>query len=311
MSALVPLVEVGGSGGSPFTFTGEDNGATLRKIWVWTGVDHVKAVQVWLTDGRVQKFGKEAGEFFEFEFQDGEKITSLILWANGVGTRLGGIKFETNHPREFFAKPTIWVNTKEYPIDVGSGICLGVAGRSGSDIDCMGFLFINTVKSTELTSVNYPSINNVTPKIVTEVIQSSTYTNDTEAVQSYTAETTITVTTKSSWSLPNKMESMFSVIVQAGIPEVVEGPNGSIFIVGPVSSYDLENTKETSEHFSCPVQVLPKKSVEVDITIGRVTVDLPYTGTVEVTCDNGGVLKFNTNGEYNGVTYNDAKTVVK
>uniref|UniRef100_A0A3B3DN19 Jacalin-type lectin domain-containing protein n=1 Tax=Oryzias melastigma TaxID=30732 RepID=A0A3B3DN19_ORYME len=183
---------------SPFTFTGEDNGATLRKIWVWFAGDRVKAVQVWLTDGGVQKFGKEGGEVFEFEFKDGEKITSLTLWANGVGTRLGGIKFETNHSREFFAKPIVCVHTKEYPIDVGSGICLGVAGRSGSDIDCMGFLFINTVKSTELTNVNYPTIKNAHPQIVTEEVKSFTYENDTEAVQSYTAETTITVTTKSS-----------------------------------------------------------------------------------------------------------------
>ncbi|RVE75192.1 hypothetical protein OJAV_G00014580 [Oryzias javanicus] len=311
MSYLTPLIEIGGQGGSPFTFTGEDNGATLKKIWVWTGGWQVKAVKVWLTDGRVQQFGNEGGEFSEFEFQDGEQITSLSLWGNGAGTRLGAIKFWTNQSREFFPKMTDWGLKTEYPIDVGSGICLGVFGRSGSDIDNMGFMFINTIKSTKLTNVYYPTLHQVIPQIATEEIKSLTYTNDTDVTQSYTVQTSKKITEKSSWSVKNKMETTFSVNVQAGIPEVVEVSGGFSFTVGVEASYGLENTVERTETLSFPVQVPPNKSVEVDITIGRATVDLPYTATVEITCYNDSVLKFNTSGEYKGVTYTDAKTVVK
>ncbi len=31
----------------------------------------------------------------------------------------------------------------EYPINIGSGFCLGVEGRCGLDIDCIGFMFTN------------------------------------------------------------------------------------------------------------------------------------------------------------------------
>ncbi|RVE75191.1 hypothetical protein OJAV_G00014570 [Oryzias javanicus] len=310
MSYLAPMMLIGGQGGSPFDFTGEDNGAVLRKIWVWTGEWQVKAVKVWLTDGRVQQFGNEAGQFSEFEFQDGEQISSLTLWGNGAGTRLGAIKFITTLSREFFAKMTDWELKTPYHIDVGSGICLGVFGRAGSDIDSMGFKFINTIKSTVLTDVYYPTLHQVIPQIATEEIKSVTYENDTNVTQSYTVETTKTITEKSSWSVKNKMETTFSMSVQAGIPMVAEVSTGFSFTMGAESSYALENTVERSETLSFPVQVPPNKSVKVDITIGRATVDLPYTGTVEITCYNDSVLKFNTSGEYKGVTYTDAKTVV-
>uniref|UniRef100_A0A3B3DN51 Jacalin-type lectin domain-containing protein n=2 Tax=Oryzias melastigma TaxID=30732 RepID=A0A3B3DN51_ORYME len=312
MAYLAPLIEVGGSGGSPFTFTGENNGATLKKLWVWTGGWQVKAVQVWLTDGKVRKFGDEAGKFFEFEFEDGEQISSLTLWeSNARRPRLGAIKFNTDRSREFFAKITDSGLKPPRQIDVGSGICLGVVGRSGSDIDRMGFKFINTIKSTELTNVKYPTLHQVLPQIATEEIKSITYKNNTNATQSYTVETSKTITKKSSWSVKNKMESTFSMSVQAGIPGIVEVSSSFGFTTGVESSYGLENTEERTESFSFPVQVPPKKRVEVDITIGRATVDLPYTATVEITCYNDSVLRFNTSGEYNGVTYTDAQIAVR
>ncbi|KAK2913341.1 hypothetical protein Q8A67_001740 [Cirrhinus molitorella] len=38
------------------------------------------------------------------------------------------------------------------------------------------------------------------------------------------------------------------------------------------------------------------KKVDVDITIGRAVFDLPYTGTVKITCRNGSVLEYETKG---------------
>ncbi|KAF6719781.1 Natterin-like protein [Oryzias melastigma] len=263
MSYLADLMEIGGEGGSPFTFTGEDNGATLRKIWVWTGGWQVKALKIWLTDGDVEEFGDPCGNFSEFEFQDGEQMTSLSLWGNGAGTRLGAIKFRTNRSREFFAKMTDWGLKTE-----------------------------------------------VIPQIATEEIKSITYKNDTNATQSYTVETSKTITKKSSWSVANKMETTFSMSVQAGIPEIAQVSSSFGFTLGVESSYGLENTEERRENLSFPVQVPPRKSVKVDITIGRATVDLPYTGTVEITCYNGSVINFSTSGVYKGVTYTDVKAIV-
>lgn len=145
MSYPATLQLIGGHGGGSFSLTGENNGASLKKIGVWVEGWQVKAVRVWLSDGRDETFGDPAGDYQEFHFLHGERFTSLSLWGNGAGTRLGAIRFKTSLGREFFAKMTSWPLKTEYHMNVGSGFCLGVAGRSGADIDCIGFMFLNAV----------------------------------------------------------------------------------------------------------------------------------------------------------------------
>ncbi|XP_058230065.1 aerolysin-like protein [Hemibagrus wyckioides] len=309
-SYLAPVLRIGGQGGSEFNLNGIGNGATLKKIWVWAGGWQIKAIQVWLTDGQSKQFGNSDGQYSEFTFEDGEHFTSLSLWGNGAGTRLGAIKFKTNRSREFFAHMTDWGLKTEYPIDVGSGICMGIAGRAGSDIDSLCFIFINTVKSTKLTNVQYPTLHSVIPNVAVEEIKSVTYQNKSSQIQEYKIETSKTITKKSSWSVTNKMEASFNMEVKAGVPEVVEVTAGFSLTVGSESSYGLENTEERSELFSFPIKVPPGKTVDVDITIGRATVDLPYNGTVQITCYNDSVLEFKTSGTYKGLSYTDAKMVV-
>ncbi|KAJ4923524.1 hypothetical protein JOQ06_021590, partial [Pogonophryne albipinna] len=168
--------QIGGNGGHSFSLTGESNGATLKKLNVWVGGSQVKCVQVFLTDGRQESFGQGSGSSQEYIFQPGECFTSLSLWGNGAGTRLGAIKFKTNHSGEFFAKMTSWGLKTEYPMDVGSGICFGVVGRCGLDIDCMGFMFLNAVKRTVLMDVNYPTMSQVVPQVTVEDLSPTTTT---------------------------------------------------------------------------------------------------------------------------------------
>ena len=155
---------IGGQRGSAFDFTGRDNGATLKKIGVAEAGWQIKAVRAELSDGRVETYGN-AHTFKEYTFKLGERITKLSLWGNGAGTRLGAIKFFTSSGGEFFASMTEWGLQTEYSIDVGSGVCLGLVGRSGSDIDSMGFLFINAIKSSVLTDMTYPSLAIYTPQV--------------------------------------------------------------------------------------------------------------------------------------------------
>uniref|UniRef100_A0AAZ3Q8K6 Natterin-like protein n=1 Tax=Oncorhynchus tshawytscha TaxID=74940 RepID=A0AAZ3Q8K6_ONCTS len=108
---------IGGGGGSSFEFHGMDNGATLKRIGVAVEGWRVKAVRAELVDRRVATFGN-SHTFNEFEFKLGECITKLSLWGNGVGTRLGAIKFTTSQNRQFFEKITSWPLKTEYTIDV-------------------------------------------------------------------------------------------------------------------------------------------------------------------------------------------------
>ncbi|KAG7316762.1 hypothetical protein KOW79_020303 [Hemibagrus wyckioides] len=59
--------------------------------------------------------------------------------------------------------------------------------------------------------------------------------------------------------------------------------------VGNESSYGLENTEVKTEAYTFPVKVPPGKTIDVDITIGRATFDLPYTSTVQITWQRDGV----------------------
>uniref|UniRef100_A0A673GYA3 Jacalin-type lectin domain-containing protein n=1 Tax=Sinocyclocheilus rhinocerous TaxID=307959 RepID=A0A673GYA3_9TELE len=276
------------------TIGGEnDNGASLEKIGVWVGGSQVKAVKVWLSDGRSDTFGKPAGPYQEYKFRPGECFTSLSLWGNGAGKRLGAIKFKTNKGGEFFALMTSWGLKTEYPIDVGSGYCLGVEGRS------------------VLTNVNYPTINQLIPKMTVEEIKSVTYRNGSSAEQPQKIETSKTLTKKSSWSMSNSFAATFSVEVKAGIPEVVDVSTGYSFSVGSESTYSLEQTDERKETLSYTINVPPKKMVDVDITIGRAVSDLPYTGTVKITCKNSSVVQYETKGRYKGIIYTDIKVNIQ
>ncbi|NP_001013322.1 aerolysin-like protein [Danio rerio] len=298
---------IGGQGGSSFSFTGENNGASLEKIWVWVGGWQIKAVRAWLSDGRDETFGVPSGSHQEYVFTPGECFTSLSLWGNGAGTRLGAIKFKTNKGGEFFAHMTSWGLKTEYPMDVGSGYCLGIVGRGGSDIDCMGFMFLNAVQSTVLTNVNYPTINQLIPKVATEEIKSVSFENKTSVKQEQKVETSKKVIKTSSWSMTKSFSSTFSVEVSAGIPEIAEVSTGFSISFGVESTHSLEQTDEKNETLTTTVEVPPKKKVDVHITIGRASFDLPYTGTVKITCKNGSVLQYETKGQYKGVAYTDIK----
>ncbi|KAM9506583.1 aerolysin-like protein isoform 1-T2 [Salvelinus alpinus] len=286
---------IGGGGGTSFEFHGMNNGATLKKIGVAVGNSQVKAVWAELTDGKVATFG-DADTFNEFEFNLGERITKLSLWGNGSGTRLGAIKFTTSENREFSEKMTSWPLKTEYTIDVGSGICLGLQGRSGSDIDCMGFLFIKTIKSSVMTDMEYPTLSLFKPQVIPENVKSVSHQNDTSLVLEKSITYSKTLTKTSSWSVSNKMESTLSVSVKAGIPDLVEVSSGFSLTLGVEQSTRLHKTETITESGTINLKIPPGKTIDVEITVGKANIDLDYRATVKVTCMNGSQLLFPSNG---------------
>ncbi|KAK2829074.1 hypothetical protein Q7C36_017064 [Tachysurus vachellii] len=310
MSYLADVVEVGGNGGDPFDFNGTENGTMLKKVQVWEGDSQIKAMNVWLTDGRYKQFGDPAGNLKEFNFEDGEHFTSLSLWPNQEGSRLGAIKFKTSHSREFGATMIRWNLQSEVPVDVASGICMGIKGRSGLDIDRLGFMFINTVKSAELTDVVYPTIHDVIPKVAVGEIKSMSYQNNTSVTQEYKIETSKKIIQKSSWSVKGKVEFTISLEVNAGIPFLAEAKSRYQLTIGVEGTYASESSTEKMELFSFPVKVPAGKTVDVHIALGQATVDLPFTGIMKITYYNGSVLEYKTSGTYKGVAYSDGNVVV-
>ncbi|XP_061739083.1 aerolysin-like protein [Nerophis ophidion] len=293
---------IGGNGGGSFSFSGCENGATLKKIGVAVAGWQIKALRAELSDGRVKTFG-DAHTFKEFTFDLGERITKLSLWGNGKGTRLGGIRFWTSSGREFFAHMTDWPLKTEYSIDVGSGVCLGLQGRAGLDIDCLGFLFINAIKSSVLTDMTYPSLAMYTPQVNKEYIKSVSYHNDTSAVQEHTCSYSRSVTKSNTWSTTTKIESTVNMTVSAGIPDLVEVSGGFSLTVGAEQSSGMTHTETITESDQVNVKVPVGKTVTVKFSVGRAVIDLPYSAKVKITCLNGSQLVFNSTGNYKGVAY--------
>ncbi|XP_030222194.1 aerolysin-like protein [Gadus morhua] len=303
------LKVIGGQGGDPFSFTGLHNGATLKKIGVAVGGWQIKAVRAELTDGRVQTFGK-GHSFSEFTFEPGESITKLSLWGNDAGTRLGGIKFWTSSGNKFFAHMNGQVLKTEYSIDVGSGVCLGLEGRSGSDIDNMGFVFINAIKSSVLTDITYPSLAKYTPQVNKEYIKSHFYHNGTATDLEQKSTYSRSLTKSTTWSTTTKIETTFSMSVTARIPDVFETSSGFGMTLGveQTSSMTKEETITKSEEVN--VTVPARKTVSVEFSIGRAVINLPFSATVKITCLNGSELQFKSTGNYNAVAFTavDVKT---
>ncbi|XP_038867510.1 aerolysin-like protein [Salvelinus namaycush] len=299
---------IGGGRGSSFEFHCMNNGATLKKIGVAVEGSQVKAVRAELTDGRVATFGN-ANTFNEFELYLGERILKLSLWGNGAGTRLGAIKLTTRKNQQFKKKNTSWPLKTEYTIDVGSGICLGLQGRSGSDIDYMGFLFIKTIKSSVMTDMEYPTLSLFKPQVTPENVKSVSHQNDTSLVLEKSITYSKTLTKTSSWSVSNKMESTLNVSVKAGIPDLVEVSSGFSLTVGVEQFTSLQKTETITESGTITVKIPPGKTMDVEITLGKANIDLDYRATVKVTCMSQ--LVFPSNGIYTGVTYTSVRMSTK
>ncbi|XP_061775426.1 aerolysin-like protein [Nerophis ophidion] len=293
---------VGGKGGDPFAFHGLNNGATLKKIGVAVGGWQIHAVRAELTDGRVKTFGR-ANTFSEFTFLPGERIDKLSLWGNGAGSRLGGIRLWTSFGREFFEHMNGWPMKTEYSMDVGSGVCLGLEGRHGHDIDSMGFLFISPIKSSVLTNLTYSGLAMYKPQVTKEYIKSVAYRNNTTETQEQKCTYSRSVTKKTTWSTTNKIESTVSMTVSAGIPKLVEVSGGFSLTVGAEHSNSVSHQETITESDEVSVKVPAGKTVNVELSVGRANIDLQYSALVCITTMDGHTLNLPSTGSYTGVAY--------
>ncbi|XP_051995212.1 stonustoxin subunit alpha-like isoform X1 [Xyrauchen texanus] len=137
-------VIVGGKGGDAFSILTSPIGMTLRKIRVSLRPNTIASIAVTLSDGQEKTFGiQKTEEVQEFLFDENDQILEAVLWPNSHNNRLGGIELivvKMNGTTTFSAKCDSLGNPQR--IDVNSGKCYGMVGRSGDDIDSLGFYFV-------------------------------------------------------------------------------------------------------------------------------------------------------------------------
>ena len=203
----------------------------------------------------------------------------------------------------FFAKMTERDLKQEYPIDVGSGICMGVMGKAGEDIDAMGFLFVKPIRRSEMINVEYPTIALADTEVKMSDLKSLQYENSSNSEQTFEFEASEEITTKESWSVTSAIEFAFHTSVKAGIPQLVQAKAEWSLKMSVQGTYEMENTKKVTEKWTFPVKVPENSKVEAKLSIGRANIDLPYEAKLQITTTDGSVLTFKVHGVYNGVQY--------
>ncbi|KAK3368715.1 hypothetical protein B0H63DRAFT_535188 [Podospora didyma] len=151
-----PMRMIGGPGGGAFNIVGEE-GSIVTKIQVFRRnkgtPKFLRGIKVFFSDGTEKLAGVDKDESADFEFHANEKITSMTLWGNGIGTRSGRIRFKTSEGRSFDYGQETASNQAEFDIDVGEGYLLGFMGHNGDDIDKLGPVFLNRLARRSLDDV--------------------------------------------------------------------------------------------------------------------------------------------------------------
>ena len=175
---LYPMI-IGGRGGVFVESYSFIDGSIVERIGVWAGEYQIKSIKLWWTNGLSYQFGKPWGPYKECSLQPGELITKMSLFANGAGTRLGAIGFDTSHGKQFMVRQTGGSLKPESPIEIGSGVCLGVMGRAADAIDAMGFVFLKQIMSSRMIDVQYPDIDSMKLHVPINTLKSTEYINNT------------------------------------------------------------------------------------------------------------------------------------
>ncbi|QND46198.1 hypothetical protein HB780_11105 (plasmid) [Rhizobium lusitanum] len=294
-----PLRIIGGDGGDPFDYNLVMKGGALKEISAWVDGSVVRQIYLLFSDDTsfTQGTASDAPDQ-TYSFAQEETISALSLWGDGVGTRLGRIRFTTSSGGRFDSGGS---TSTEYHIDVGSGICVGATGRSGLDIDNLGFYFQRPFTAMTLDDVTYSNLNG--QPCNPDRLSKETYTNNGTDEKQYTFSGSISVTDTSTWTTGQTFSLGGSIGLTVGVPTIGEVNSTFTWEVGTSSeqSFSESSTHEMSWNYSGTL------ASHASITLLAVTytgqADLPFTGTVHIVFTDGTTLEYPVSGTYEGVSY--------
>lgn len=308
MSIYAPVTIIGGRRGAEF-LNYSANGKVLERIMVWAGEWQIKAIRVWMTGDAPVTYGNPGGRVADFAFTPGERITKLSLWGNGAGTRTGAIRFETSMGRTFDFGMTKWGRKTEYPVDTSSQICVGVRGRSGADIDALGFVFLNPIAFATLTDVQYPTLTPDTRSIAPVSLSTFSDSNTSSIPRSYRFTGTRTEEVSETWATTMGLEVYMEVTVTAGVPQVASVGTTFGWKLSVSSTYSLTQRTTRTLTWENSGTLQPQQRVSLVAMTRRGDIFIPYTGRMVVTLKSGETFSYNVNGNYRGVQFTGVEIV--
>ncbi|XP_048048299.1 cytolytic toxin-alpha-like isoform X1 [Megalobrama amblycephala] len=136
-------VTVGGTGGDPFSF--KSFSSSIKKISITYSKVSLNTVEVTFNTGQKMTVGNVAGSKGQtFELDEYDKVVAATLWPNSLNNRCGGLEFvvaKNTGERKSFSVKCDQLG-EPVSVDVKSGKCNGLMGRSGDEIDALGFYFV-------------------------------------------------------------------------------------------------------------------------------------------------------------------------
>lgn len=295
-------------GGGEFTASGLENGrGNLRKLGVWVTEWNIAAIKLWFDNGESVLYGETKGDYRERIIGADDRLVSAMLADNGSDDpkdkRLGSIRlvFGPGKDQEFHARMHANYGT-EQSIDVGSGILMGLVGRHGADIDALGLLLFKPIRSAVLRDVVYEDLPYWNDLIRTKSIDSFSDRNDDDTPANWQFEGSRTQTVMSSWSTTHSSELTFGARVEAGVPEIVTVEASFEFKVGQSFSHGTSITDEVTHTWSKSGVLEPGDSVFLEAVVGTAQIMPRFSGTLDLTFENGERLSRPVAGTYTGVS---------
>ena len=295
----------GGSNGNTFTFI-KMGGALLTKIKAWKETWRIRGVEVFMSDGSSHLIGSRSGTLKEFTFQSGERITTLNVQASGELSsggyrRLGAIYFKTNKNYEFGIYSDKLKDDGRYWPEVGCGICCGIFGAGGDDVDRLGFAMLRNIRDCTMTNVVYPNLSLEIVATTPEFIGDEKFCNDTAIEQKKTLEGKKTVTTTRSWRASTSMSMTVEMKVTAGIPNVASVESGFGWTVGCESVYELTYSETVARSWTWPLICPPGRQIHGTSVLYADNIDTDFEADVELLLENYKVFSYKEKGTYRGL----------
>ena len=303
-SIFTSNLAIGGDGGGEFYCNvdpkmGIKSEVIVRSLKFWYNNEQgVNSVKVELTNGKNATYGRMEDEETDiFYIADGEKITSLKLWRNDYEKgRLGALELTTDQNRKCsFGQRS----GRLYEPEIGSGLMVGIFGRSGHDIDCLGFALLRRAKA-KIINMKYPV--DIPIQTAPKSYKTIRYDNtEGDAAQTFTFEGSESVTTSSSWSVTSGMEIGVSTEVEAGVPFIASAKTTVSAKVSLSATYNLENSKTVEESFSFPVTVPAGEILQATAVLYEGKINAEYEADMVYTLDTGKQFQYHIKGTYNGI----------
>ncbi|KAJ5294680.1 hypothetical protein N7508_009501 [Penicillium antarcticum] len=314
-NVLVNLGAIGGTGGGAIDFVAQ-TGGLVERLGVWASGKDIIGVSIKFTnDETTKKMGSGGwGDYLEFIFEDASEIVkSLSLWGNGKGTNLGRIKFTTSKGRTFDYGGH--GGNKEYPMDVGCGLWVGIGGNCGATVDNMSVYFLSKVESMKMKNVKFKNdptgtSQGIKPKMIKSAQfpwlgKSYDYKFERPRLENETH--TVTETKSHSTTLGLSLTETWSGEVDLFVAKskLEVGATESVSHVWSKEDSTADST-EITDGMTAGVSgkiESANDAVSIEAVTYTGTLDIDYTATIEVKMASGASYEIPTNGNMKKVAY--------